>query len=62
VRTWTNLIVESIETVNNALARGHYFFTDIKKEGILLHVNFRTFAKMVIWAVVAQGAFFPTLV
>jgi HEPN domain-containing protein/predicted nucleotidyltransferase len=37
VRTWTNLIVESIETVNNALARGHYFFTDIKKEGILLY-------------------------
>ncbi len=37
VPTWTNLIVESIETVNNALARGHYFFTDIKKEGILLY-------------------------
>jgi uncharacterized protein len=37
VPTWTNLIVESIETVNNALARGHYFYTDIKKEGILLH-------------------------
>jgi predicted nucleotidyltransferase/HEPN domain-containing protein len=36
-RTWTNLIVESIETVNNALARGHYFFSDIKKEGILLY-------------------------
>jgi predicted nucleotidyltransferase/HEPN domain-containing protein len=37
VRTWTNLIVESIETVNNALARAHYFFTDIRKEGILLY-------------------------
>ncbi len=37
VRTWTNLIVESVETVNNALARGNYFFTDIKKEGVLLH-------------------------
>jgi predicted nucleotidyltransferase/HEPN domain-containing protein len=36
-RTWTNLIVESIETVNNALLRGHYFFTDIKKEGVLLY-------------------------
>ncbi len=36
-RTWTNLIVESSETVNNALARGHYFFSDIKKEGILLY-------------------------
>jgi predicted nucleotidyltransferase/HEPN domain-containing protein len=37
VRTWTNLIVESIETVNNALVRGHYFFTDIRKEGIVLY-------------------------
>jgi HEPN domain-containing protein/predicted nucleotidyltransferase len=37
IRTWTNLIVESIETVNNALARGQYFFTDIKKEGVLLY-------------------------
>jgi len=37
IRTWTNLIVESVETVNNALARGHYFFTDIKKEGVLLY-------------------------
>jgi predicted nucleotidyltransferase/HEPN domain-containing protein len=37
VRTWTNLIVESVETVNNAVARGNYFFTDIKKEGVLLH-------------------------
>jgi HEPN domain-containing protein len=37
VPTWTNLIVESIETVNNALTRGHYFYTDIKKEGILLY-------------------------
>ncbi len=37
VHTWTNLIVESIETVNKALAHGHYFFTDIKKEGVLLY-------------------------
>src|SRR4030042_2276962 len=37
IRTWTNPIVESIEPANNALARGHYFFTDIKKEGILLY-------------------------
>jgi HEPN domain-containing protein/predicted nucleotidyltransferase len=36
IRTWTNVIVESIETVNKALSRGHYFFTDIKKEGVLL--------------------------
>jgi len=37
VHTWTNLIVESIETVNKALARGQYFFRDIKKEGVLLY-------------------------
>jgi len=37
IRTWTNLIVESIETVNKALGHGHYFFTDIKKEGVLLY-------------------------
>jgi HEPN domain-containing protein len=37
IRTWTNLIVESIETVNKALAHGHYFFTDLKKEGVLLY-------------------------
>jgi HEPN domain-containing protein/predicted nucleotidyltransferase len=37
IRTWTNLIIESIETVNNALARGHYFFADIKREGVLLY-------------------------
>jgi HEPN domain-containing protein len=36
-RTWTNLIVESIETVNKALAHGHYFFSDLKKEGVLLY-------------------------
>ncbi len=37
VHTWTNLIVESIETVNKALAHGHYFFTDVKKEGVVLY-------------------------
>jgi len=37
IHTWTNLVVESIETVNKALAHGHYFFTDIKKEGLLLY-------------------------
>ncbi len=37
VHTWTNLIVESIERVNKALARGQYFFSDIKKEGVLLY-------------------------
>jgi hypothetical protein len=35
------LIVASIETVNNALARDRYFFRDIKKEGILLPVHVR---------------------
>jgi predicted nucleotidyltransferase/HEPN domain-containing protein len=37
IRTWTNLVVESVETVNNALAKGNYFFSDIRKEGILLY-------------------------
>ncbi len=37
IRTWTNLIVESSETVNNALAKGNYFFSDIRKEGIVLY-------------------------
>ena len=37
VHTWTNLIVESIERVNKALAHGQYFFSDIKKEGVLLY-------------------------
>jgi HEPN domain-containing protein len=37
IRTWTNLIVESIETVNKALGHGHYFFTDLKKEGVVLY-------------------------
>ncbi len=31
-----NLLVHTLEQVNEALAQGHYFFTDIKKEGILL--------------------------
>jgi len=37
IRTWTNLIVESIVTVNKALGHGHYFFMDVKKEGALLY-------------------------
>lgn len=32
-------IVEHINTVNNSLARGQYFFTDIAKEGIMLFDN-----------------------
>ncbi|HED34026.1 MAG TPA: HEPN domain-containing protein [Gammaproteobacteria bacterium] len=31
-----NLLVHTLEQVNEALAQGHYFFTDIRKEGILL--------------------------
>ncbi len=31
-----NLLVHTLEQVNEALSRGHYFFTDIRKEGILL--------------------------
>jgi HEPN domain-containing protein/predicted nucleotidyltransferase len=37
IKTWTTLIVHDIEEVNRALRRGHYFFTDIKKEGVLLY-------------------------
>ncbi len=31
-----NLLVHTLEQVNEALAQGQYFFTDIKREGILL--------------------------
>ncbi len=31
-----NLLVHTLEQVNEALTQGHYFFTDIRKEGILL--------------------------
>jgi len=34
-RTWTNLIVESIETVNNALTRGHYFYLRVPSSRLL---------------------------
>jgi uncharacterized protein len=37
VKTWVALIVHDIKEVNKALSRGQYFFTDIKKEGILLY-------------------------
>ena len=32
-----SIIVESLNRVNNDLSKGHYFFSDIKKEGILLY-------------------------
>jgi len=35
--TWVTLIVHHIGYVNKWLSRGQYFFTDIKKEGILLY-------------------------
>ncbi len=34
---WVTLVLESIKTVNSQLEKGHYFFSDIKKEGILLY-------------------------
>jgi HEPN domain-containing protein/predicted nucleotidyltransferase len=34
---WITLILESIKTVNSQLEKGHYFYSDIKKEGILLY-------------------------
>ncbi|WP_375333083.1 HEPN domain-containing protein [Candidatus Tisiphia endosymbiont of Psammoecus bipunctatus] len=34
---WVTLVLESIRTVNTQLEKGHYFFSDIKKEGILLY-------------------------
>lgn len=37
IRTHVALIVHDIKEVNKALSRGQYFFTDIKKEGVLLY-------------------------
>jgi HEPN domain-containing protein/predicted nucleotidyltransferase len=37
VDTQITIIAHDIEYINNALKKGQYFFTDIKKEGILLH-------------------------
>jgi len=34
---WITLILEPIKTVNSQLEKGHYFYSDIKKEGILLY-------------------------
>ena len=39
IKTWTNIIVHTIEYVNTHLEKGHYFFTDIKKEGVMLYDN-----------------------
>ncbi len=37
IKTWVALIAHDIKEVNKALSRGQYFFTDIKKEGVLLY-------------------------
>lgn len=37
IKTWTNVIVETVDSVNAGIAKGNYFFTDISKEGILLY-------------------------
>ena len=37
ISTWATVIVHDINEVNKALSRGRYFFTDIKKEGVLLY-------------------------
>lgn len=37
VQTWVTIISHEIDFVNRRLRQGQYFFTDIKKEGILLY-------------------------
>ncbi len=37
VRQPLNILVHTLEEVNEALIKGHYFFTDIKREGIVLY-------------------------
>ena len=37
IQTPVSLIAEAIEFLNDKLACGHYFFTDIKKQGIVLY-------------------------
>lgn len=37
IQTPVSLIAEDIEFLNDKLAYGHYFFTDIKKQGIVLY-------------------------
>jgi uncharacterized protein len=37
IRTRVTLIVHDIKEINKALSKGQYFFTDIKKEGMLLY-------------------------
>ena len=37
IKTPVNFIVHTLDEVNNALAQGQYFFSDIRREGIALH-------------------------
>ena len=37
IKTWATVIVHDIMEVNKALSKGRYFFTDVKKEGVLLY-------------------------
>ena len=37
IKTWATVIVHDIAEVNKALLRRQIFFTDIKKEGVLLY-------------------------
>ncbi len=37
VRTWISLIVDNIHDVNEQLALGRYFYSEVKKEGVLLY-------------------------
>jgi HEPN domain-containing protein/predicted nucleotidyltransferase len=49
---WITLILESVNYVNKQLEKGHYFFSDIKREGILLYDSgeFKlTEAKELLW-------------
>jgi len=37
VRQPLNILVHTLDEVNDALVKGHYFFTDIKQQGIVLY-------------------------
>ena len=41
VRPEVNIIVHSLDEVNQALTQGQYFFTDIKRQGIILYESDR---------------------
>ncbi len=37
IRTWVSLLVIDIQTLNKELKKGRYFYSDIRKEGIILY-------------------------